>query len=110
MIFGEEESNPMANQPQQGNNQQQQVRIDASRMDTIYSNFFATSATGEEITVYLGANSLAPNSTQPMPILSHRLMLTPPNAKRMMQALQQTVTAYEKNFGPIEVTPPPRQD
>lgn len=109
MIFGEEDSGPMANQPNPGGNQkQQEVRIDASRMETVYCNMYAISAAPDEVTLFIGANSMMPNANVPIAILSHRVVLQPANAKRLMLALQQTVAAHEKNFGPIEIAPPQR--
>lgn len=101
MIFGEE------NQPRpgQGGQQQQQIRLDASTMETVYANFFALAGSAEEVTVYFGANSPLPNVREPVVKLSHRLMLLPQNAKRLMIALQQTIKAHEDRFGPIELPP-----
>lgn len=100
MIFGEDESRP---QPQP---QQQQITLDASGMETIYANFFALAGSADEVTVYLGANSPMPGAKQPAVKISHRLMLLPQNAKRLLIAMQQTVKAHEDRFGPIEIAPP----
>jgi hypothetical protein len=101
MIFGEDEPQPQPKPPQK-------VQFDTSRMETIYANFFALAGSPEEIVIYLGANSPFPNQAEPRVTVSHRLMLLPPNAKRLMIALQQTVRAHEDRFGPIELPPPPR--
>lgn len=98
MIFGEDESRPPP--------QQQQITLDASQMETVYANFFAIAGSADELTVYLGANSPMPGSKAPAVRISHRLMLLPANAKRLMLALQQTVKAHEDRFGPIEIAPP----
>lgn len=89
--------------------QPQQIRLDTNRMETIYANFFALAGSPDEMVVYLGTNSPLPNVTQPAPTVSHRLMLIPANAKRLMLALQQAVKAHEERFGPIELPPPPRR-
>ncbi|MBI5864997.1 MAG: DUF3467 domain-containing protein [Planctomycetes bacterium] len=102
MIFGEEDSQHQNRPPQQ----QQQVRLDASTMETVYANFFALAGSPDEVTIYLGANSPLPNVREPFVKLSHRVMLMPANAKRLMIALQQTVKAHEDRFGPIEIAPP----
>lgn len=109
MIFGEEESSFMGSQPQQPN-QPQQVRLDANDMETVYANFFAVAGTQDELVLYLGANSPLPNMPQPVIKVSHRLMMVPPNAKRLMLALQQAVKAHEDRFGPIELPPQRRPD
>jgi hypothetical protein len=108
MIFGEEESRHMEPQPQSP--QQPQIRLDASAMETVYANFFALAGTPEEIVLYFGATSPLPNVAQPAIKVSHRLMLLPQNAKRLMVALQQAVKAHEERFGPIELPPPRRPE
>ncbi len=104
MIFGEDGSqqDPGGGQPQQ------RVRLDASRMDTVYANFVALAGGPDEVVLYLGATSHMPGQQDPVVQVSHRVMMTPSNAKRLMMALQQTVKAHEDRFGPIEVTPPRR--
>lgn len=104
MIFGEDEPQPQQ-QPPPG---AQQVRLDASSVETVYSNAFAVASSAEEITLYLGVNSPLPGMKQPTIKVSHRLVLIPPNAKRLLQLMQKTVQTYEERFGPIELPPPPR--
>ncbi len=97
MIFGEEDSqpkNPAGGQP---------IRFDLTEMQTVYANFFALAGSAEELVLYLGANSALPGVTQPVLRVSHRLMLLPQNAKRLLLALQQAVKAHEDRFGPIEL-------
>jgi hypothetical protein len=103
MIFGEEDSGSMGNQPQQ------QVRFDTSRMETVYANFFALAGSPDEIVIYTGANSPLPTTPESAVRISHRVILLPQNAKRLLVALQQTVKAHEERFGPIELAPPPQQ-
>lgn len=102
MIFGEDESQGLGRQP---NPQQQptQIRIDMTGMETVYANFFALGGSAEELVVYLGANSPLPNSPQPAAKISHRVMMIPANAKRLLIALQQAIKAHEDRFGPIEL-------
>lgn len=99
MIFGEDD--PQPEQPRQ-----QQVRLDASTIETIYANAFALASSRDEITIHLGINSPLPGMKQPTVKISHRVVLVPQNAKRLVQALQQTVKTYEDRFGPIELPPP----
>ncbi len=109
MIFGENDSQPQG-LPPGGQPQQRSIRLDTSGMDTVYSNFFALAGTAEEITLYLGASSPMPGMNEPMLKISHRTVLLPSNAKRLMLALQQTIKAHEDRFGPIEIAPmqPPK--
>ncbi len=107
MIFGEDDSR-MQNQPQQG--QGQQIRVDVSKMDSVYANFFALAGSADEIVIYCGANSALPGvGNMPMQI-SHRVIMLPATAKRLLIALEQTVKAHEDRFGPIEIAPPKRPD
>jgi hypothetical protein len=101
MIFGEDDS--PAQPPQQ-----QQIQLDASQMQTAYANFFALAGAPDEVTIYLGTNLQLPGMKTPAIRLSHRLILLPSNAKRLLMALQQTVQAHEDRFGPIEIAPPPK--
>lgn len=101
MIFGEENSA----QPPQG---QPQIRLDIGSMETLYANSFALAGSQEEIVIYVGSNLPMPNVREPVVKISHRVMMLPANAKRLMMALQQTIKAHEDRFGPIEVTPPQR--
>jgi len=104
MIFGEKDSDPMGSQPQQPT----QIRLDMGAMETIYANFFALAGSSEELVLYVGASSPIPNVNQPPIKISHRLMMIPTNAKRLMLALQQALKAHEDRFGPIELPPPQR--
>ena len=104
MIFGEEDSQQPPRHPQQ------QVRLDATGLDTVYANAFALTSSADEITVYLGVNSPLPGTDMKHPVIkiSHRLIVIPQHAKRLLQVLGQTVKAYEDRFGPIELPPLPR--
>jgi hypothetical protein len=104
MIFGEDDPQP---EPQPPHPQRQQVRLDASSIETVYANSFALASSADEITVYLGVNSPLPGMKQPTVKVSHRMVLIPQNAKRLALALGQAVKAYEDRFGPIELPPPP---
>ncbi len=104
MIFGE--NNDQSMEPQQP--RPQQIKLDTSTMETVYANFFALAGSPDELVVYLGTNSTLPNMPQPMVKVSHRLMMLPANAKRLMLALRQAVKAHEDRFGPIELPPPRR--
>lgn len=98
------------NQPQpHGQPQQQRLRFDMNQMETVYANFFALAGSADEVTVYVGAMSPLPAAPEPVVRVSHRVMMTPANAKRLLQALQQTVTTHEDRFGPIELPPQQRR-
>jgi len=108
MIFGEEDSGPQDLPGGPKPQQQQQIQLDTNSMETVYTNFFALAGAADEIAVYLGANTPMPGMKQPVVKISHRLIMIPSIAKRLLLALQQTVSAHEDRFGPIELPPPPR--
>jgi len=87
-----------------------QLRLDTTDMQTLYANFFALAGSQDEIVLYLGATSPLPNVPQPALKVSHRVMMMPANAKRLMLALQQAIKAHEERFGPIELPPPRRPE
>jgi hypothetical protein len=105
MIFGEDNPPPKG-QPQQP----QQIRLEIGQMETIYANSFALSGSPDEVALYVGANLPLPNVKEPVVRISHRIVLLPANAKRLMIALQQTIKAHEERFGPIEIAPPRRPE
>lgn len=110
MIFGEDNSGP-EDLPGARKPQAQQIQLDTSTMETVYTNFFALAGSADEITAYVGANTPMPGAKHQTIRVSHRLIMLPANAKRLMIALQQTVRAHEDRFGPIELPPqqPPQR-
>ena len=42
----------------------------------------------------------------PNPKVKHRIILAPEHAKRLLLALQDNISKYEKTFGPIELKTP----
>lgn len=101
MIFGEEDDAPQ--------DQPRQVRLDVSHMETVYANSFAVAGSADEVVLHVGTNLPMPGMKEPVVRISHRITMLPPNAKRLMIALQQTMKAHEDRFGPIELPPPPRR-
>ncbi len=43
----------------------------------------------------------------PKPDISNRIVMTPENAKRLFNALQDNIIKYEGHFGPIDITARP---
>lgn len=111
MIFGEENEPPTGQPPHSHHTPQpQQIMLDTGSMETVYANFFALAGSPDEMVIYLGANTPLPNVPHPAIKVSHRLMLLPANAKRLLIALQQALKAHEDRFGPIELPPPRRPE
>lgn len=88
----------------------QQLQLDTDDMETVYANFFALAGTADELVLYLGANSPQPSKPLTQAKVSHRLIVLPATAKRLMLGLQQAVKAHEDRFGPIELPPQRRPD
>lgn len=103
MIFGEEGSESQGPQPAK-------VRLDIAHMETVYANSFALAGGRDEVVLYVGTNLPMPNTKEPIVRISHRITLLPPNAKRLMLALRQTMKVHEDRFGPIELPPMRRPD
>jgi hypothetical protein len=105
--IGTTHRNPtMADEPQQ---QQVQIRIDESKMQTAYANTIRTATTPDEIVLDFGLN--LPQQQQqgqsPTMIFSvgSRVVLNWQAAKRLLGSLHQAVSAHERSFGEIDLTP-----
>ena len=96
----------MADQPQQ---QQVQIRIDESKMQTAYANTIRTATTPDEMVMDFGLN--LPQQQQqgqsPAMIFSvgSRVVMNWQGAKRLLGTLHQAVSNHEKNFGEIDLSP-----
>lgn len=88
-----------------------QVQVDVSKMQTIYANFvrLSLSSSTEEVVMDVGLHTgiLTPAGMEPI-TLTHRLVMNPFVAKRLLQSLQQIVVRHEQAFGAIEVDPQKR--
>lgn len=100
--------------PQQ---QQIQLRIDESKMNTSYANMFRTTPTGDEVLIDAGLH--VPSQGQdgrPVVLFSvgSRMVMSWAGAKRLVMQLGQLVRQYEERHGEIQTggqpapqTPPP---
>jgi hypothetical protein len=92
-------------QPQQGQ-QQVQLRIDESKMQTTYANTIRTSTTNDELIMDFGLNIPMQNpGQQPMLVFSigSRVVMNWSAAKRLAMTVGGAVRQYEDRFGEIEV-------
>ncbi|HVZ94941.1 MAG TPA: DUF3467 domain-containing protein [Phycisphaerales bacterium] len=91
-----------------------QIRMDESKTVTTYANTIRTVPGQDEIILDFGLNLPVPtNPGEQMTMqfsVGSRVVMNWTAAKRLQMSLQQAVGAYEQNYGPIEVTPPPRQN
>ena len=88
-----------------------QVQVDVSKMETIYANFvrLSLSSSTEEVVMDMGLHTgiLTPGGMEPI-TLTHRLILNPYVAKRLLGSLAQIVQRHEQAFGALEVDPQKR--
>jgi hypothetical protein len=82
--------------------QQQQPKVDDSRVDARYANFCRVTGTPEEVIVDFALNS-QPMGVPVDPIITHqRLVINYFTAKRLLGALHVTVQRHEQAFGVLE--------
>lgn len=99
----------MAEQPQQ---QQVQLRIDETRMNTTYANTIRTSTTADEVVLDFGINLPMPtpdNSPALLFSVGSRVVLNWRGAKRLAISLGQVIRQYEEANGEIQLNPPQQQ-
>ncbi len=105
-IMAEETPLTPAGQPQQV-----QVQVDVSKMAAVYTNFFrlSLSSSTEEILMDVGLHTgiMIPGGMEPIQ-LTHRLVMNPFVAKRLIESLKQIVARHEQAFGAMEVDPQKR--
>jgi len=85
-----------------------QVQVDVSKMETVYANFvrLSLSSSTEEVILDVGMHTgiLTPAGMEPIS-LTHRLVMNPFVAKRLMDSLKQIVNRHESAFGALETDP-----
>ena len=99
----------MSDQSQQSGGQQVQIRIDESKMQSVYANTIRTATTADEIVLDFGLN-LPQQQQQGQPPVMHfqigsRVVMNWQAAKRLLGSLNQAVGNHERNFGEIDLTP-----
>ncbi|MEL6328608.1 MAG: DUF3467 domain-containing protein [Planctomycetota bacterium] len=96
----------MSDQPQQ---QQIQLRIDESRMQTTYANTIRTATLHDEVVLDMGVNipQQAPGQQPSMTFsVNSRVVMNWAGAKRLAITLGQAIRQYEERFGEISLQPP----
>jgi len=88
--------------------QQQQVQIKADEKELLgqYSNLVVVHHNAEEFTL----NFIYLFPTVPQGKLAASIILNPSHAKRLLRALQENITRYEAQFGPLPEGPPAGQE
>jgi hypothetical protein len=93
----------------QQSQQQVQLRIDESKMQTTYANTIRTSTTGDEVVLDFGMNLPMPTQdNQPALLFSvgSRVVMNWRGAKRLAISLGQVIRQYEERNGEIQLNPP----
>ena len=108
-------------EPQTGGAPQQQqgiqVLLDERESRTIYANAYRFHQTAEEVIMDLGFNMPNPNpgplpeGTQAQLLfkITDRVIMSYPNAKRLLMSMTQLVKRYEQQFGEIPMQPGQRR-
>jgi hypothetical protein len=87
----------------QGAQAQPQFTVDASALQSIYTNWYRVTGTPEELVIDFGLNpQMGQMPTEPIK-LSTRLVMNFYTAKRLLNALQFAVQRHESFFGVVEV-------
>ena len=106
-----DEPTPLTPAGPSGQPMQVSVQVDVSKMDTVYTNFFrlSLSSSTEEILMDVGLHTgiMVPGGMEPI-TMTHRLVMNPFVAKRLLQSLNQIVQRHEQAFGALEVDPQKR--
>jgi Protein of unknown function (DUF3467) len=89
---------------EQPNAEAVKVHWDDSKMQAAYANVCNTSCTREEFTVLFGTNQTWHAGQRDLTVqLSHRIVLSPFAAKRLLLLLETTIKKYESSFGEIVI-------
>ena len=103
---GEEQN--VEQQAAQQTGQQVRLRVDESKMATLYANAFRTNGTAEEVMLDFGVNLAFPAGPQqetPEIVLqlSSRVIMNYYAAKRLAITLSQLIRRHEQQFGELEL-------
>ena len=81
------------------------VKWDDSRMQTAYANVVNAASTREEVSLLFGTNQTwnASEDNEYIVQLSHRIVLNPYAAKRLLVLVSKLMQEYERRFGPLKL-------
>jgi hypothetical protein len=93
---------------EQTGQQQVQLRIDESGMQTTYANAFRTNGTAEEVILDFGLNLVGPPtepkaSPQILFKVTQRVVMNYYSVKRLAITLSQLIRRHEEQFGDLEM-------
>jgi Protein of unknown function (DUF3467) len=81
------------------------IRWDDSKMQTAYANVVNAASTREEVSLLFGTNQTwkAGEEKEYFVQLSHRIVLNPYAAKRLLVLVSKLMQEYERRFGPLKL-------
>lgn len=85
-----------------GQQAQQTVRLDDSKVEACYANFCRVSSTPEEMILDLGLNPHPFGTGEIVVPVNQRIILNHYTAKRLLAALSMAVQRHEQAFGLLE--------
>jgi hypothetical protein len=105
---GPEAGEPVEEQARQQTGQQQvQLRIDESSLQTTYANAFRSNGTAEEVILDFGLNVVGPPTQQGQPQIlfkvNQRVIMNYYSVKRLAITLSQLIRRHEEQFGEMEL-------
>lgn len=84
-----------------------QVQVDVSKMEMVYANFvrLSLSSSTEEVVMDMGMHTgiLTQHGAMEPIQLTHRVVINPYVAKRLLDSLRMIVARHEQAFGVLEV-------
>lgn len=87
-----------------GEDQQKgQIRLDESKAETSYANFFLVSTGVEEFVLSFGVRGGDGQTV----LVKDRIIISPKNFKRMVAAVSQSLKMYEDRIATIDISIPP---
>jgi hypothetical protein len=86
--------------------QKAQIRLDETRAETSYANFFLVSTGLEEIALSFGVRGGDGQTV----LVRDKIILSPKNFKRMVAAVSQSLKMYEERVGAVDISLPNIQE
>ncbi len=81
---------------------QQKLRFDTSNIKSTYCNVCNATSTREEVVVNFGVNKTWDMGSRDLEVqLEHRIILSPPAAKRLQEMLTKLIEEHETRYGPL---------
>ena len=102
------EDKPIEEQAREQTGQQQiQLRMDESGLQTTYANAFRSNGTAEEVILDFGLNLVGPPTKEGQPQIifkvNQRVVMNYYSAKRLAITLSQLIRRHEDQFGELEL-------